>query len=173
MRERRICAGAPIVRSACTSGRKSEGRPWRRVSKVPGEFLAAQRRKIYERIERPSRKYWLLGAGASGGVCAGAGDFRLPPGGSATAAACPQRRDQQCAIVPRYLFHRAARNPPPQARFGRCSRSSDSDAEVFAGGSGFAGGAAGAKRTAGRPLAKVRRCGRARGGTALSFRTWI
>ena len=24
---------------------------------IPGEFLAAQRRKIYERIERPSRKH--------------------------------------------------------------------------------------------------------------------
>src|ERR1700745_3140859 len=30
---------------------------------IPGEFLAAQRRKIYERIERPSRKSWLWEAG--------------------------------------------------------------------------------------------------------------
>lgn len=30
---------------------------------IPDEFLAAQRRKIYERIERPSRKHWLWAPG--------------------------------------------------------------------------------------------------------------
>ena len=30
---------------------------------IPGDFLAAQRRKIYERIERPSRKHWLWAPG--------------------------------------------------------------------------------------------------------------
>jgi len=30
---------------------------------IPAEFLAAQRRKIYERIERPSRKRWLWAPG--------------------------------------------------------------------------------------------------------------
>jgi hypothetical protein len=36
---------------------------------IPGEFLAAQRRKIYERIERPSRKHWLWAPGLAA-VCA-------------------------------------------------------------------------------------------------------
>jgi anti-sigma factor RsiW len=30
---------------------------------ISGEFLAAQRKKIYERIERPSRKQWLWAPG--------------------------------------------------------------------------------------------------------------
>ncbi len=36
---------------------------------IPGEFLAAQRKKIYERIEQPSRKHWLW-APALAAACA-------------------------------------------------------------------------------------------------------
>ena len=30
---------------------------------VPNDFLAVQRKKIYQRIERPSRKHWLWAPG--------------------------------------------------------------------------------------------------------------
>jgi hypothetical protein len=39
---------------------------------IPAEFLAAQRRKIYQRIERPSRKRWLWAPGLAAGALAAA-----------------------------------------------------------------------------------------------------
>jgi anti-sigma factor RsiW len=46
---------------------------------IPGEFLAAQRRKIYERIERPSRKYWLLAPGLAAACALAVGIFVYHP----------------------------------------------------------------------------------------------
>jgi len=46
---------------------------------IPGEFLAAQRRKIYERIERPSRKYWLLAPGLAAACALAVGIFIYHP----------------------------------------------------------------------------------------------
>jgi len=42
---------------------------------IPGEFLAAQRRKIYERIERPSRKHWLWAPGLAAACALAVGIF--------------------------------------------------------------------------------------------------
>ena len=46
---------------------------------IPGEFLAAQRRKIYERIERPSRKRWLWAPGLAAACALAVGVFVYHP----------------------------------------------------------------------------------------------
>jgi len=46
---------------------------------IPGEFLAAQRRKIYERIERPSRKRWLWAPGLAAACALAVGVFVYRP----------------------------------------------------------------------------------------------
>jgi hypothetical protein len=46
---------------------------------IPGEFLAAQRRKIYERIERPSRKHWLWAPGLAAACALAVGIFVYHP----------------------------------------------------------------------------------------------
>ncbi|MEO8050928.1 MAG: hypothetical protein ABI833_10975 [Acidobacteriota bacterium] len=46
---------------------------------IPGDFLAAQRTKIYERIERPSRKYWLWGPGLAAACALAVGVFVYHP----------------------------------------------------------------------------------------------
>ena len=46
---------------------------------IPSEFLAAQRRRIYERIERPSRKYWLLAPGLAAACALAVGIFIYHP----------------------------------------------------------------------------------------------
>jgi anti-sigma factor RsiW len=46
---------------------------------IPGDFLAAQRRKIYERIERPSRKYWLWAPGLAAACALAVGIFVYHP----------------------------------------------------------------------------------------------
>lgn len=46
---------------------------------IPSDFLAAQRRKIYERIERPSRKYWLLAPGLAAACALAVGIFVYHP----------------------------------------------------------------------------------------------
>lgn len=46
---------------------------------IPGEFLVAQRRKIYERIERPSRKRWLWAPGLAAACALAAGLFVYHP----------------------------------------------------------------------------------------------
>ena len=46
---------------------------------IPGEFLAAQRRKIYERIERPSRKRWLWAPGLAAACALAVGIFVYSP----------------------------------------------------------------------------------------------
>ena len=46
---------------------------------IPGEFLAAQRRKIYERIERPSRKRWLWAPGLAAACALAVGMFVYHP----------------------------------------------------------------------------------------------
>ena len=46
---------------------------------IPGEFLAAQRRKIYERIERPSRKRWLWAPGLAAACALALGIFIYHP----------------------------------------------------------------------------------------------
>jgi anti-sigma factor RsiW len=46
---------------------------------IPGEFLAAQRRTIYERIERPSRKHWLWAPGLAAACALAVGIFVYHP----------------------------------------------------------------------------------------------
>jgi anti-sigma factor RsiW len=46
---------------------------------ISGEFLAAQRRKIYERIERPSRKRWLWAPGLAAACALAIGIFAYHP----------------------------------------------------------------------------------------------
>jgi hypothetical protein len=46
---------------------------------IPGDFLAAQRRKIYERIERPSRKGWLWAPGLAAACALAVGIFVYHP----------------------------------------------------------------------------------------------
>jgi hypothetical protein len=46
---------------------------------ISGEFLAAQRRKIYERIERPSRKHWLWAPGLAAACALAIGVFVYHP----------------------------------------------------------------------------------------------
>ncbi len=67
---------------------------------IPGEFLAAQRRKIYERIERPSRKYWLLAPGLAAACALAVGIFVYHP-------AAPQQPQpvRSAEISDAQLFH--------------------------------------------------------------------
>lgn len=46
---------------------------------IPGEFLAAQRRKIYERMERPPRKRWLWAPGLAAACALTVGVFVYRP----------------------------------------------------------------------------------------------
>jgi len=46
---------------------------------IPGEFLAEQRRKIYERIGRPSRKRWLWAPGLAAACALAIGIFVYHP----------------------------------------------------------------------------------------------
>src|ERR1700692_4475752 len=46
---------------------------------IPSEFLAAQRRTIYERIERPSRKHWLWAPGLAAACALAVGVFVYHP----------------------------------------------------------------------------------------------
>jgi len=48
-------------------------------AEIPGDFLAAQRRKIYERIERPSRKQWLWAPGLAAACALAVGLFIYHP----------------------------------------------------------------------------------------------
>jgi hypothetical protein len=46
---------------------------------IPSEFLAAQRRKIYERIENPPRKRWLWAPGLAAACALAVGIFVYRP----------------------------------------------------------------------------------------------
>ncbi len=46
---------------------------------IPNDFLAAQRKKIYERIERPSRKHWLWAPGLAAACALAIGVFVYHP----------------------------------------------------------------------------------------------
>ena len=46
---------------------------------ISGEFLAAQRKKIYERIERPSRRRWLWAPGLAAACALAIGFFVYHP----------------------------------------------------------------------------------------------
>ena len=46
---------------------------------IPGEFLAAQRRKVYERIENPSPKHWLWAPGLAAAFALAVGVFVYHP----------------------------------------------------------------------------------------------
>jgi anti-sigma factor RsiW len=63
---------------------------------IPGEFLAAQRRKIYERIERPSRKRWLWAPGLAAACALAVGVFVYHPVPQHTA---PQSQPAQRAEI--------------------------------------------------------------------------
>jgi len=46
---------------------------------IPDDLLAAQRRRIYERIERPSRKHWLWAPGLAAACALAVGIFVYHP----------------------------------------------------------------------------------------------
>jgi anti-sigma factor RsiW len=46
---------------------------------IPSDFLAAQRKKIYARIERPSRKHWLWAPGLAAACALAVGVFVYHP----------------------------------------------------------------------------------------------
>ena len=46
---------------------------------MPDDFLAAQRRRIYERIERPSRRHWLWAPGLAAACALAVGIFVYHP----------------------------------------------------------------------------------------------
>jgi hypothetical protein len=46
---------------------------------IPNDFLAAQRKKIYERIERPSHKHWLWAPGLAAACALAIGVFVYHP----------------------------------------------------------------------------------------------
>jgi anti-sigma factor RsiW len=46
---------------------------------ISGEFLAEQRKKIYERIEQPSRKHWLWAPGLAAACALAVGVFVYHP----------------------------------------------------------------------------------------------
>ncbi len=46
---------------------------------IPSDFLAAQRKKIYERIEQPSRKSWLWAPGLAAACALAVGVFIYHP----------------------------------------------------------------------------------------------
>jgi anti-sigma factor RsiW len=63
---------------------------------IPDDFLAAQRRKIYERIERPSRKRWLWAPGLAAACALAVCVFVYHPVGQQPAA---QRQPAQRAEI--------------------------------------------------------------------------
>ena len=68
---------------------------------IPGEFLAAQRRKIYERIERSSRKRWLWAPGLAAACALAVGVFVYHPVPERPAAQPAKRAE----ISDAQLFH--------------------------------------------------------------------
>jgi len=65
---------------------------------IPGELLAAQRRKIYERIESPSRKHWLWAPGLAAACALAVGIFVYHPGPQ------QQQRSKSAEISDTQLF---------------------------------------------------------------------
>jgi len=63
---------------------------------IPDDFLAAQRRKIYDRIERPSRKRWLWAPGLAAACALAVGVFVYHPVGQQPAV---QRQPAQGAEI--------------------------------------------------------------------------
>ncbi len=74
---------------------------------IPGDFLAAQRRKIYDRIERPSRKYWLWGPGLAAACALAVGAFVYHPAmESVLQSPAPQQQPAQRADISDAQFFR-------------------------------------------------------------------
>src|SRR5450432_2062900 len=65
---------------------------------IPGEFLSAQRGKIYERIERSPRKYWLLAPGLAAACALAVGIFVYHP------APQPQPVNKRAEVSDAQLF---------------------------------------------------------------------
>ena len=62
---------------------------------ISGEFLAAQRRKIYERIEGPSRKRWLWAPGLAAACALAVGVFVYRPAPQKQPDSRPEISDTQ------------------------------------------------------------------------------
>ena len=58
---------------------------------ISSDFLAAQRKKIYERIERPSRKHWLWAPGLAAACALAIGVFVYHPAAERAAATATRR----------------------------------------------------------------------------------
>ena len=71
---------------------------------ISGEFLAAQRRKIYERIERPSRKHWLWAPGLAAACALAVGVFMYPSRPGSTHPAPTEPPDRRAEISDTQLF---------------------------------------------------------------------
>jgi anti-sigma factor RsiW len=70
----------------------------------PVEFLAAQRKKIYERIERPSRKQWLWAPGLAAACALAVGVFMYPSRPGSTHPAPTEPPDRRAEISDTQLF---------------------------------------------------------------------
>jgi len=68
---------------------------------ISSEFLAAQRRKIYERIERPSRKRWLWAPGLAAACALAVSVFVYHP---VVQRATPQVQSAEVEISDTQLF---------------------------------------------------------------------
>ncbi len=67
---------------------------------IPSEFLAAQRRKIYERIERPSRKHWLWAPGLAAACALAVGIFVYHPAPQQHPRTSPRRSaTRNCSAI--------------------------------------------------------------------------
>jgi len=62
---------------------------------ISGEFLAAQRKKIFERIERPSRKHWLWAPGLAAACALTIGVFVYHPAAKEQPQRHPEISDAQ------------------------------------------------------------------------------
>jgi anti-sigma factor RsiW len=71
---------------------------------IPGEFLAAQRRKIYERIEGPSRKRWLWAPGLAAACALAVGVFVYHPVAERPAAQPAKRAEISDAQLFRDIY---------------------------------------------------------------------
>lgn len=71
-----------LGRCADCAGRLHEWQEKRATAaslEIPDDFLAVQRRKIYERIERPSPKHWLWAPGLAAACALAVGIFVYHP----------------------------------------------------------------------------------------------
>jgi len=71
---------------------------------ISGEFLSAQRKKIYERIERPARMHWWWAPGLAAACALAIGVFAYPSVLHSIHPATKQQPDKRAEISDAQLF---------------------------------------------------------------------